>query len=433
MRIYDILKKKRLGDILSKEEISFFIDGYVGGSIPDYQASALLMAICINGMNEEETFYLTEEMLRSGEIKDMSVFGEHTADKHSTGGVGDKTTLIVAPIAAAMGMKVAKMSGRGLGHTGGTIDKLEAIPGYRTNLSEEEFKAAVVKTGVAVISQSGELVPADKKLYALRDVTATVDSIPLIASSIMSKKLACGAETIVLDVKVGSGAFMKDIDEARRLGGLMVKLGKKAGRKISAVITDMDCPLGFSVGNALEVHEAVEVLKGNGAEDLKTVSLTLASEMASLSLGLPFEEAYKRAEEILLSGSAFEKMKEWVEFQGGDKRYLEEPGLLLEGKPKAILLAKEDGFLRITDTEAVGSAAAASGAGRTTKEESIDLSAGIILRKKTGDAVRKGDVIAEIYAKNYEKAENAKNILENSYEYVNMKPKKRETVIDIIR
>lgn len=433
MRIYDILKKKRLGDILSKEEISFFIDGYVGGSIPDYQASALLMAICINGMNEEETFYLTEEMLRSGEIKDMSVFGEHTADKHSTGGVGDKTTLIVAPIAAAMGMKVAKMSGRGLGHTGGTIDKLEAIPGYRTNLSEEEFKAAVVKTGVAVISQSGELVPADKKLYALRDVTATVDSIPLIASSIMSKKLACGAETIVLDVKVGSGAFMKDIDEARRLGGLMVKLGKKAGRKISAVITDMDCPLGFSVGNALEVNEAVEVLKGNGAEDLKTVSLTLASEMASLSLGLPFEEAYKRAEEILLSGSAFEKMKEWVEFQGGDKRYLEEPGLLLEGKPKAILLAKEDGFLRITDTEAVGSAAAASGAGRTTKEESIDLSAGIILRKKTGDAVRKGDVIAEIYAKNYEKAENAKNILENSYEYVNMKPKKRETVIDIIR
>ena len=393
---YDIIARKKAGARLSDEEIAFFVEGYTDGSIPDYQASALLMAICLCGMDDGEAAALTGVMMRSGDIIDLSAFGERTADKHSTGGIGDKTTLIVAPLAAALGCIIPKMSGRGLGHTGGTVDKLEAIPGYRTALSPEEFRATVQKTGLAVIGQSGNLAPADKKLYALRDVTATVDSIPLIASSIMSKKLASGAKSILLDVKVGSGAFMKTEEEARRLARLMVDIGKAHGRRVIAVLSDMDMPLGAAVGNATEVAEAVDVLCGRCGGALRTLSITLAALLAEAACGLPRAEALRRAEEALDSGAAFRKMCEWVAAQGGDTSVLTDTSRLPQARYTEALIADRDGYISATDAAEIGLSAVMIGAGRAVKEDRIDPSAGIIFEKNVGDRVKRGDVIARL-------------------------------------
>lgn len=396
MRIYDIIKKKRDGGELSREEIYFFINGYVDGSIHDYQASALCMAIFYMGMTEKETAYLTSAMAESGDTVDLSCFGELSADKHSTGGVGDKTTLIVAPIAASLGCIMAKMSGRGLGHTGGTIDKLESIEGFNTSLSPQEFFDVVGKTGIAVVGQTGNLTPADKKLYALRDVTATVDSLPLIASSIMSKKLAAGAKNIVLDVKYGSGAFMKEPDASLGLAQAMVKIGKSCGRNTSAVITNMDIPLGFNIGNALEVKEAIAVLTGNGPEDLKEVCLTLATQIVAITKGISKDEARALTEDALASGKAFLKFKEWISAQGGNTEWIDNTELFPKATIEYEIVAETDGYISAMDTEKIGICAVILGAGRETKDSQIDMSAGIVLRKKTGDKICKGDVIATL-------------------------------------
>lgn len=397
MRIYDIIKKKRDGGELSREEIEFFIKGYVDESIHDYQASALCMAIFYMGMTEQETAYLTDAMAKSGDTVDLSCFGDLSADKHSTGGVGDKTTLIVAPLAASLGCVMAKMSGRGLGHTGGTVDKLESIDGFNTQLSPEEFFDVVRKTGIAVVGQTGNLTPADKKLYALRDVTATVDSMPLIASSIMSKKLAAGAKNIVLDVKYGSGAFMKTPEDATDLADEMVKIGKNCGRQISAVVTNMDIPLGNNIGNALEVKEAIEILKGKGPEDLKTVCLALASQIVSLTKGIDKKEAQALTQDALESGKAYEKFKEWISAQGGNTGWIENPELFPKASISYEIKATHNGYISHMDTEKIGICAVMLGAGRETKEDSIDMSAGIILNKKTGDKICSGDTIASLF------------------------------------
>ena len=398
MRIYDIIKKKRDGFELTKEEIEFFIKGFVEGSVHDYQASAFCMAVFFRGMNERETADLTLAMAHSGDTVDLSRFGDLTVDKHSTGGVGDKTTLIVAPIVASLGCVMAKMSGRGLGHTGGTIDKLESIEGFNTSLSPEEFFSQVEKNGIAVVGQTGNLTPADKKLYALRDVTATVDSLPLIASSIMSKKLAAGAHTIVLDVKCGSGAFMKTPEEAEELATAMVKIGNNCGRKTAAVITNMDRPLGNNIGNSLEVVEAVEILKNKGPEDLREVCLSLATEIVALSKGVSESIAREMTEDALISGKAFEKFKEWISSQGGNPLWVENTELFPKAKYSYEIKSEYDGYIVKTDAEKIGIASVILGAGRETKEDTIDMSAGIILNKKTGDWVQKGDTIATLYS-----------------------------------
>ena len=408
MRIYDIIKKKRDGFELSREEIEFFIKGYVDGSIYDYQASALCMAIFFKGMTEKETAYLTLAMANSGDTVDLSRFGDKTVDKHSTGGVGDKTTLIVAPIVTSLGCVMAKMSGRGLGHTGGTVDKLESIKGFNVELSPEEFFNQVEKNGVAVVGQSGNLTPADKKLYALRDVTATVDSIPLIASSIMSKKLAAGSHAIVLDVKYGSGAFMKTAEEAEVLATEMVKIGKNCGRNMAAVITNMERPLGKNIGNSLEVIEAIEVLNGNGPEDLKEVCLTLASQIVSLCEKISENDARNLCEEALNSGKAFGKFKEWIASQGGDSSWIENTDLFPKAKYKFEIKAENDGYISKMDAESIGIASVILGAGRETKEDTIDMSAGIVLNKKTGDKIVKGDTLATLYTCNETSFNSAK-------------------------
>ena len=432
MNILDIISKKKAGEELSKEEIEFFVSGYTESVIPDYQASALLMAIVLKGMTEKETVFLTEAMLKTGNIKDLSSLGENTADKHSTGGVGDKTTLIAMPIAAAMGMKIAKMSGRALGHTGGTIDKLEAIKGYKINLSEEEFIKTVEKTSLSVIYTDETSVPADKKIYALRDVTGTTDSLPLIASSIMSKKLSSGAKNILLDVKMGSGSFMKTKEDAEKLGRLMVKIGGENGRRVGALITDMDEPLGLSVGNALEILEALEVLGGGGEERLRTLCLKIAAAMAELSFSVSEEEALKAAEEALISGAAKEKFREWITAQGGNASFMENESLLKPYPPRAKLFAKESGYFTVLNTEKIGMAALLSGAGRLKKEDKIDYFAGILLKKKKGDKVEKGEVLAEIYSESDEKAEEAKKTLEKTLAVVKEEPQKTDIVIKTI-
>ncbi len=408
MRIYDIIKKKRDGFALTKEEIDFFIKGYVDGSIYDYQASALCMAIFFQGMDERETADLTLAMAHSGDVVDLSGFGSLTVDKHSTGGVGDKTTLIVAPIVSSLGCIMAKMSGRGLGHTGGTIDKLESIEGFNTALSPDEFFSRVEKTGVAVVGQTGNLTPADKKLYSLRDVTATVDNLSLIASSIMSKKLAAGAHTIVLDVKCGSGAFMKTPEDAEELAQAMVKIGNNCGRNTAAVITNMDRPLGNNIGNSLEVIEAIEVLKNNGPEDLKEVCLVLSSEIVSLSKNIPVEKARELTEDALESGKAFEKFKEWISSQGGNKNWIENTDLFPKATYSFEVKAEKDGYISKMNAESIGIASVILGAGRETKEDTIDMSAGIVLNKKTGDKVMKGDTIATLYSCNEKSFESSK-------------------------
>ena len=400
MRMYDILQKKRYGEELTREEIGFFIKGYTEGSVPDYQAAAFCMAVCFAGMTDAETAALTDAMARSGDTVDLSRFGNLSVDKHSTGGVGDKTSLILCPIVSSLGCKVAKMSGRGLGHTGGTVDKLESIPGYRTSLSEEEFLDQVERTGLALIGQTGNLTPADTKLYALRDVTATIDSIPLITSSIMSKKLAAGSKNIVLDVKTGSGAFMKTPEDAEKLAENMVRIGKSCGRNVSALLTDMDRPLGFAVGNSLEVIEAVNVLKGLEKGDLYEVSVSLATEMVSLVKGITPESARQQVENAIESGKAFAKMKEWIAAQGGDTSVLDDTDLFPKAAFAYEVRAPKGGRIRKMNAEDIGKAAAILGAGRISKEDPIDHAAGIVLAKKTGDSVKKGDVIATLFTNN---------------------------------
>lgn len=397
MRMYDIIRKKRDGNELTNEEIAYFVSGYTRGDIPDYQASALMMAVYFRGMNDRETVCLTDCMAHSGDTVDLSCFGALSADKHSTGGVGDKTSLIVAPIVAACGGKVAKMSGRGLGHTGGTVDKLESIPGYKTALTADEFLAQTESVGVAVIGQTGNLTPADKKLYALRDVTATVDSIPLITSSIMSKKIAAGAHSIVLDVKVGSGAFMKTHADAERLAEEMVKIGKQCGRNTAALITDMDSPLGNNVGNALEVAEAVAVLKNEKQGDLREVCLALASEMLTLIFGIPHDKAVEKAENALDSGAAFDKMKQWISAQGGDVRCIEDTSLLPKAANSYAVKSTADGYITAMNAEKIGTVSVMLGAGRAAKEDKINFGAGIVIAKKVGDRIKKGDLLATLY------------------------------------
>ena len=398
MRMYDLITKKKRGEPLAASEIRAMVEGFTKGEIPDYQMAAMLMAICFRSMTEEEMRDLTLAMAASGDEVDLSALGSATVDKHSTGGVGDKTTLITCPIVAAAGGRIAKMSGRGLGHTGGTVDKLESIPGLSTTLSREDFFAVVEKTGLSLIGQSGELAPADKKLYALRDVTATVDSIPLIAASIMSKKLAAGSAAIVLDVKTGSGAFMKTLDDALALARAMVAIGEGAGRKTSAVITDMDVPLGSAVGNALEVAEAMEVLKGRGPADLREVSLALAADMLRLIGRGDFAECQRLAAETIENGSAFRAFAAMVEAQGGDAAALADPTKLPQAAFCREVRAERDGFIAHMDAERIGQAACLLGAGRETKESVIDHAAGIRLVKKTGDAVKTGEAIAELHA-----------------------------------
>lgn len=423
MRMYDILLKKKRGQELSERELHFFVEGYTRGEIPDYQASALLMAICLNGMTERETTDLTMAMAESGEMLDLSSLEGITVDKHSTGGVGDKTTLIVIPILASLGLKAAKMSGRGLGHTGGTIDKLESIPGFCTELSREEFLKTVKKTGAAIAGQTGNLVPADKKLYALRDVTATVESIPLIASSIMSKKLAAGAQCILLDVKVGSGAFMKTLEEAKELARVMTEIGNRAGRRTGALITNMDRPLGYAVGNALEVAEACETLRGRGPEDLTEICIRLAGGLLQLAgLCKEKEEACERARAQLKNGCAFAKWKEMIAAQGGDAQYAENPNRLPKAEKKLFLFAEEEGYIASLNTEKCGEASVLLGAGRERKGDPIDPAAGILLKKKPGDFVRQGDILAELHFSGKVDPTAAQEILQKAYSVSLYKP-----------
>ncbi len=408
MRMYDLIEKKKHGGVLTREEIFEMIALYTDEKIPDYQMSALMMAIWFNGMTDEETFTLTEAMAKSGDTVDLDRFGDRSVDKHSTGGVGDKTTLIVAPIVAAAGGIVAKMSGRGLGHTGGTVDKLESFPGFRTSLSPEEFADQAERVGLAVIGQSADLAPADKKLYALRDVTATVDSLPLIASSIMSKKLAASTRSIVLDVKCGSGAFMRTPEDATRLAETMVRIGNAHGRNTAAVITNMDVPLGHAIGNAMEVTEAIEVLRGGGPDDLATVCLTLATRMIALSCGQSVEDARKIAEDCLYSGKAYAKFCAWIEAQGGDASYAKDPTLFGTAAHTGEVRAEDDGYIAACNAEMIGTAAVILGAGRQTKDSVIDPRAGILLLKKPGDAVKAGEVIARLYTERAETLDAAK-------------------------
>lgn len=433
-RFVDLIQKKKNGETLTKEEIDFMITDYVAGEIPDYQMSAMLMAIYFNGMENEELAAFTLAMRDSGDLVDLSPIEGIKVDKHSTGGVGDKTTLIVGPIVAACGVPVAKMSGRGLGFTGGTLDKLESISGFRIDLSAEEFFETVKKTGISVIGQTGNLAPADKLLYALRDVTATVDSIPLIAASVMSKKLAAGSDKIVLDVTTGSGAFMKNTRDAKKLAKHMVAIGNHAGKETVAILTGMEEPLGFAIGNNMEVKEAIEVLKGDGPEDVKEVSVALAGMMLSLGLeNVSHSQGKRMAKKALSSGQAFEKFKEMVQAQGGDIRYVEHPEFFERDAFEGEVLAAEDGFLSGMDTEKIGVAAGLLGAGRETKDSIIDMSAGIYLKKKIGDTVKKGEPIAICYAGTKEKLNRGMAMFESSIRYSKEAPRIPKLIVDIIR
>lgn len=397
MNMVDIILKKREGEKLSPEEIQHFINGYTKGDIPDYQASALLMAIYFQGMDKEETYQLTKAMKESGDVVDLSAISGIKVDKHSTGGVGDKTTLVVGPLAAACGVPVAKMSGRGLGFTGGTVDKMESIPGFRTTLEEEEFMELVNRVGLSVIGQTAHIAPADKKLYALRDVTATVDNLSLITASIMSKKLASGSDAIVLDVKCGNGAFMENLEEAVELAKGMVDIGNADGKKTIAVITDMNQPLGHAVGNSNEVIEAIETLKGKGPSDITQLALTLSGIMIYAGgHAETMEEGMEKAKEALRSGRALEKLAQFIEGQGGDPAVVEDYSLFPQPTTYQKVLAQESGYVTEIQARSIGLASQHSGAGREKKEDPIDLSAGIILRKKVGDSVAKGDVLAEV-------------------------------------
>lgn len=402
MDMINIIQKKKNREELSKNDIDFFIKEYTKGSIPDYQMSALLMAICLNGMSENETFNLTMAMINSGDIMDLSKIDAVTVDKHSTGGVGDKTTLIIAPIVAALGGHVAKMSGKGLGHTGGTIDKLESIAGFKTVLTEKEFFNQVNKIGVAVISQTVNLAPADKRIYALRDVTATVESIPLIASSVMSKKIAAGTDGIVLDVKVGSGAFMKDIESAVELANEMIKIGKSAGRKVIALITNMDIPLGKNIGNSLEIKEVIEVLSGEGPDDLKELCIELASYMLMICNGKDINVIRNDVKECIKSGKALEKFRQMVKMQGGNESLIENPDLIIKAKHEKRVKTQKTGYIVNMDTEKIGKVSSMLGAGRKTKDDILDYTAGIVLNKKIGDYIEDDEILAMLYSSKIE-------------------------------
>ena len=432
MRMYDIILKKRADLPLSDKEIRFVIDGYVKGEIPDYQVSALLMTIVFNGMNARELGTLTLAMAQSGNMVDLSNIDGITVDKHSTGGVGDKTTLIIAPLVAACGGKVAKMSGRGLGHTGGTIDKMESISNLKVSLEKDAFINQVNKIGLAVIGQSEGLAPADKKLYALRDVTGTVDSIPLIASSVMSKKLASGAQAILLDVKVGSGAFMKNIENARELAKAMVDIGKENGRSVKAILTDMDRPLGHAIGNALEIREVIDTLKGHGPEDLTHECIIMAAHMLVLSHMCDYETALNRVQQALDSGVALERLRLMVDAQGGDSRVIDDESILTIGQFTYDVIAPQDGYITHMNTEQCGIASVMLGAGRTVKDGPIDYSAGIVMHKKTGDAVRMGERIATLYASDESLFTNAAQTYLAAITIGNTAPKVVDTILDVV-
>ena len=432
MRMYDIILKKRANLPLTDEEIRFVIDGYVKGEIPDYQVSALLMTIVFNGMNARELGTLTLAMAQSGNMVDLSNIDGITVDKHSTGGVGDKTTLIIAPLVAACGGEVAKMSGRGLGHTGGTIDKMESIPNLKVSLEQDAFINQVNQIGLAVIGQSEGLAPADKKLYALRDVTGTVDSIPLIASSVMSKKLASGAQAILLDVKVGSGAFMKNIEDARELAKAMVDIGKENGRSVKAILTDMDRPLGHAIGNALEIREVIDTLKGHGPEDLTHECIIMAAHMLVLSHICDYETALSRVQEALDSGAALERLRMMIDAQDGDSRVIDDESILAIGQFTYDVIAPQDGYIIHMNTEQCGIASVMLGAGRTVKDGPIDYSAGIVMHKKTGDAVSMGERIATLYASDESLFTNAAQTYLAAITIGNTAPKVVDTILDIV-
>lgn len=425
MRMYDLIMKKRNGGELTTEEINHMIIEYTKGNIPDYQMSAFLMAVFFVGMSEKETIALTMAMANSGEMVDLSAIHGLKADKHSTGGVGDKTSLVLGPMVASLGVPVAKMSGRGLGHTGGTIDKLESFNGFSTSLTTEQFINNVNSIKMAIIGQTGELAPADKKLYALRDVTATVDNISLIASSIMSKKIAAGADAIVLDVKCGSGAFMKTEEDAVKLGTEMVKIGRGVGRETYAIVSDMDQPLGYAVGNALEVKEAIDTLNGNGPEDLLELCLTLGSYMLlGTKKASNKDEARAMLKDTITSKKALDKFAEFVKAQGGDERAVYDTSLLPKASLTQDCYAASDGYISSIHSDEIGMVSLTLGGGRETKESEIDLSVGVVLKKKVGDYVKKGDVIATLYANSEEKLKAAKERFDKTYSYSDNEVKK---------
>ncbi|SDC02013.1 MULTISPECIES: pyrimidine-nucleoside phosphorylase [unclassified Candidatus Frackibacter] len=434
MRAYDIILKKREGNELSKEEIEYLIEAYTAGELPDYQLSAWAMAVFFKGMNERETADLTMTMANSGDTIDLSPIQGVKVDKHSTGGVGDTTTLVLAPLVAAAGAPVAKMSGRGLGHTGGTIDKLESIPDFNTSLSREQFINNVNDIKVAVAGQTGNLAPADKKLYALRDVTATVDSIPLIASSIMSKKIAAGADGIVLDVKVGDGAFMKDYEEAKRLAKTMVDIGKNVQRETIAVISDMNQPLGLAVGNALEVKEAIETLRGEGPVDLTALCLTLGSQMLRLSGVVKSVEAGREElEKVLTSGAGLKKLKEMITAQGGNPEVVDNYNLLPTAKQKIELKAEADGYIEEIAAEDVGIAAMLLGAGRKSKEDNIDMAVGVELAVKVGEEVSKGDKLALLHVNEQSDLTAAREKLQKAYTITTEPVEEKALIYEIVK
>lgn len=433
MRIYDIIAKKRDRFELTDDEIAFFVKGCTDKSIADYQTTALLMAIYLNGMTDREMITLTNEMAHSGELLDLSAIDGITADKHSTGGVGDKTTLIVAPIVASCGVRIAKLSGRGLGHTGGTVDKLESIDGFRVSLTPEEFIRQVNDIGICVTGQTGNLAPADKIIYGLRDATATVGSIPLIASSIMSKKLAAGAECIVLDVKVGSGAFMKTLDEAKELSQKMIDIGKANGRKMAAVLSDMDTPLGKNIGNTLEVMEAVDVLKNGLQSDLTEVCVVLASNILALAKAVSIEEAKKQVRQVLSDGSAYEMFKKLVSAQGGDTSLIENTDKFKKAAFYREVPSPADGYISSMNAETIGLASVALGAGRKTKEDTIDYTAGIVLEKKTGEAVKKGDVLARLYTNKDNCLDESERMFLSALDFSEEKSDTKPLIYDVMR
>ncbi len=433
MRMVDLINKKKQGRELTQAEIDFIVKGYTSGEIPDYQMSALLMAIYFKGMNKEETANLTLAFINSGDKVDLSEIKGIKVDKHSTGGVGDKVSLIVIPLVASVGIPVAKMSGKGLGHTGGTIDKLEAVEGFKTNLSRDEFIHNVNTYKMAIAGQSANLTPADKKIYALRDVTATVDSVPLIAASVMSKKIASGADAIVLDVKVGSGAFMKSLAEARELAQTMVEIGKSLNRKTIAIITDMSQPLGHEVGNANEVREALEVLQGSGAKDLTTVALTIASHMAVLGEAYTdFHNAYKGLEKIINSGQVVNTFKQLIKIQGGNPAAIDNPGKLPQAKYHVEVKASQEGYVTAINAEAIGVSAMLLGAGRKKKDDLIDYSAGLTMVKKVGDKVNAGDTICLLHT-NLDEYHEAENMVRSAYSFCDTGPKPINYIYEVIQ
>ena len=430
MRMIDIIEHKKQGLKLTKEEIEFFVSDFTSGKIPDYQASALAMAIYFNKMSDEETSVLTNAMAKSGDMLDLSLFGNLSVDKHSSGGVGDKTTLVVAPIAAALGCVVAKMSGRGLGFTGGTIDKLESIPNFNTQMSPQEFINQAKDIGIVVAGQTGNMAPCDKKLYALRDVTATVDCMPLIASSIMSKKLAAGSKNIVLDVKCGDGAFMKSKEDATHLANEMIKIGTALGRNVSAVISDMDSPLGFAVGNTLEVVEAVKILKGEKVPRLYELCITLASHMVSSCKGISLDSAKEQCEAVIENGSALQKLCDLVKAQGGDESYIKDESKFPLAKYKYEIKAEKDGYISLLEAEKIGNASCLLGAGRSVKDDKIDMLAGIVLNVKVGDKISKNDTVMTLYSSSEEKIKNALSTALSSIKISDKKVKEQNVIID---